>query len=331
MKPLIPVSLIIPTAGRYERLTQTLRSVLAQDVQIREVLIIDGAAEAPKPDAMLAIAMLAWPVGVRVVTETASVCGAGAQRNQGMALSSEPFVWFLDDDVDLEAGCLAGLWQAMQDDERLGGCNAVITNQRYSPPGRTMRRFLAWVGCPASGSLAGHCRGPAMNFLPTDDPGEGRLESEWLNTTCTLYRREALPNPPFLSYFHGYSLMEDLALSLEVGKRWKLRSVPAARIFHDTGPSDYKSRVVAREAMETANRWFVARHVMGCPPFQLLCRMLFLQMIGLIPLLRNPSRWGTIPGWLVGKCLGWERIARYGRSWQGYQSAPRPDESNSAA
>jgi GT2 family glycosyltransferase len=318
MKPLIPVSLIIPTAGRYERLTQTLRSVLAQDVQIREVLIIDGAAEAPKPDAMLAIAMLAWPVGVRVVTETASVCGAGAQRNQAAALSSQPFLWFLDDDVDLEPGCLSALWQAMMEDAMLGGCNALISNQQYAQPGRGLRRLLAWVGCPASGSLAGRCCGPAVNFLPASIPPDEKGRVEWLNTTCTLYRRSALPDPTFLAFFHGYSLMEDLALSLEVGKRWRLRSVPEARIYHDSVPAPYKSKVISRQAMEVANRWYVARRIMYRKALPLCVQMLIMQMIGLLALLRNPERWSSFPGWAIGTGVGLWRIVRHGTEWSGY-------------
>ncbi len=71
---------------------------------------------------------------------------------------------------------------------------------------------------------------------------------EWLNTTCTLYRREALPDPPFLSHFTGYSLMEDLALSLTVGKRWKLANARGLRIF-----------ITTHSPARTRPKWIVSR------------------------------------------------------------------------
>jgi GT2 family glycosyltransferase len=133
-----------------------------------------------------------------------------------------------------------------------------------------------------------------------------------------------LPDPPFLEYFHGYSLMEDVALSLEVGKYWRLLSVPKARIYHDSAPASYKSQTVARQAMEVSNRWFVARRVMCCAPLQLLSRMLFLQAIGLLSLLRMPRMWSCFLGWCIGTCLGWCRIAYHARNWTGYRKAREP-------
>lgn len=321
---LLPISAIIPTIERRDRLVQTIRSIMTQDVLPSQIVVIDGSRNPWRRSDLAQRLGNASRDGVIFVVESASRCGAGAQRNQGVQLSSQPYIWFLDNDVDLAPGCLSTLWQEMKNDSHLGGCNAIITNQRYSPPGRIMRRLLSWVGCPKSGSLAGLCRGPAMNFLPTDDLRDNGAETEWMNTTCTLYRRAALPDPPFLDYFHGYSLMEDVALSLEVGKPWRLRSVPNALIHHDSVPANYKSRTVARQAMEVSNRWFVARRVMGRPPLQLLYWLLLLQGIGLIALLRSPRQWVSIPGWFCGNGLGFWRIARHDRSWRGYERGPLP-------
>lgn len=315
---LIPVSLVIPTVGRRERLIGTLVSVANQALVPAEICIVDGSDELFEVEELKQLLDDAFSSEVRFMVMPATIRGAGAQRNQAVELSSQPFIWFLDDDVDLEPGCLSALWRAMEGNERLGGCNSIITNQRYSPPGRIMRKFLSWIGCPSSGSLAGLCQGPAMNFLPTDDVKFKGERTQWMNTTCTLYRRAALPDPSFLHYFHGYSLMEDLALSLEVRKRWELQSVTSARIFHDTGLASYKSRVLSRQVMEVANRWFVGRRVMNCAPVQLFFRLLLIQMIGLMALLRAPNRWVSIPAWLIGNSLGWWRILRHGRSWKGY-------------
>jgi len=56
-----------------------------------------------------------------------------------------------------------------------------------------------------------------------------------------MYRREAIPSPPFPEHFSGYSMMEDLTLSLVVGRKWKLANARTARIYHDSQPGTHKS------------------------------------------------------------------------------------------
>jgi len=53
-------------------------------------------------------------------------------------------------------------------------------------------------------SFAGKVIGPGINLLPEDraDFAGGRAV-EWLNLGCTIYRREALPSPPFDAFFRG--------------------------------------------------------------------------------------------------------------------------------
>jgi hypothetical protein len=103
-----------------------------------------------------------------------------------------------------------------------------------------------------------------VNLLPEDrDELPEVVTVEWLNTTCTLYRREALPNPPFANQFSGYSLMEDLSLSLTVGKRWRLANARTARIYHDSQPGEHKSDPAAVAQMHLQNRLYVMTKVLG--------------------------------------------------------------------
>src|SRR4029077_19457523 len=108
-------------------------------------------------------------------------------------------------------------------------------------PGRVSRLVFRLMGERREASYAGKGLGPAGNLLPEnrDDLPE-MVPVQWLNTTCTMYRREALPEPPFPTNFTGYSLMEDLALSLQVGKSWRLMNARTARVFHDSQPGDHK-------------------------------------------------------------------------------------------
>ena len=113
-------------------------------------------------------------------------------------------------------------------------------------------------------SYAGCLLGPAVNILPEDrDDLSEVVQVEWLNTTCTLYRREALPAPPFPDFFSGYSMMEDVALSICVARNWKLANARTARIFHDSQPGDHKNSLVALARMELVNRHYVMTNVLG--------------------------------------------------------------------
>jgi hypothetical protein len=177
---------------------------------------------------------------------------------------SHQAILFVDDDVLFEAECMLRLWKALQRDSQLGGVSSMIVNQQYHSPGLPSRlMFTVMHGRPEK-SFAGKVIGPAINLLPEDRGDLPEVVSvEWLNTTCTMYRREALPSPPFDSVFSGYSLMEDLALSLRVGQSWKLANVRAARIYHDSQPGEYKSNVAEIAQMQLVNRHYVMTEVLG--------------------------------------------------------------------
>jgi hypothetical protein len=103
-----------------------------------------------------------------------------------------------------------------------------------------------------------------VNLLPEDaDDLPDVVAVDWLNTTCTMYRREALPDRPFDAMFSGYFMLEDLAFSLRVGRQWKLANVRTARIVHDSQPSAEKSDLAAMASMELINRHYVMTQVLG--------------------------------------------------------------------
>ncbi len=148
----------------------------------------------------------------KIIWQRANVTGAAAQRNAGRSHgATQPFVWFFDDDILFEPDCVQRLWSAIESDRQLGGVNAMITNQRYQSPGMISRLMFTLMNGGPEKSFAGKLIGPAINLLPEDrDDLPEVVPVEWLNTTCTIYRREALPSPPFESFFTGYSLMEDV-------------------------------------------------------------------------------------------------------------------------
>jgi hypothetical protein len=194
------------------------------------------------------------------------------------------------------------LWHALQSDAGLGGVNAMIVNQRYLPPGRISQLLFALLHGRFEKSFAGKVIGPAVNLLPEDQENLPEVVPvEWLNTTCTMYRREALPSPPFESVFTGYSMMEDLTLSLVVGRSWRLANARTARIFHDSQPGSHKSDVSMLASMEFVNRHYVMREILGKKSVLDYCRLFMWEAFQVaVCALRTQSR-SNLKGFINGK------------------------------
>lgn len=235
-----------------------LQSLRAQGMLPAQIVIVDASDNDRTKQVVAAFAEAVGSAGCEAQCVRAEITGAAAQRNQGVALAKHAVVGFFDDDILFEADCIARLWQALQADPQLGGVNAMITNQSYQPPGIVSRTLFRILAGEPSASYAGQVLGPAVNLLPQDRGDLPEVVAvDWLNTTGTLYRREALPAPPFSTAFTGYSLMEDLALSLTVGRNWKLANVRTARIYHDSQTGTHKDKAASLSRMELVNRHYV--------------------------------------------------------------------------
>src|SRR5579863_4138613 len=238
-----------------------MQSLLTQSHLPSEIVVIDGSGDNATRELVERLAGQHHPVQLR--WKRANCVGAASQRNQGVVMCSYPFIGFCDDDIILEESCFVRLWTALHEDIGLGGVNAMITNQKYQSPGRVSRMMLTLLNGRRLTSFAGRVIGPAVNLLPEDRADLPEVTKvEWLNLGCTMYRRVALPIPAFDLVFSGYSLMEDLALSLRVGRNWGLANVRTARILHDSQPGTHKSDVRAIAEMALINRYYVMTKIM---------------------------------------------------------------------
>jgi glycosyltransferase involved in cell wall biosynthesis len=313
MKGLLPISAVVPTLDRPAALGRTLESLSSQGVLPAELIVIDGSSGAASK-AVVEQYAAQWAPRCAVVWRKASELGAAVQRNQGVELATQRVLWFFDDDIVFEEGCLRRLWQALEADHALAGVNAMITNQSYHPPGFVSRMVFAVLDRRRKSGYAGRVLGPAVNLLPEDRSDLPEVVPvEWLNTTCTLYKREALPDPPFDSVFTGYSLMEDLVLSLRVGRNWKLANVRLARIFHDSQPGAYKSDLRALSCMELVNRHYVMTQVLQRVRMRDYCKLFFWELFQLTVAAIN-ERLGT-RFWLMlqGKWRAMKKLSGSGR------------------
>ena len=297
----LPASAIIPTRNRHGILAVTIESLLDQGHLPAELIVVDASdGEETRLNVEAFAAKSGSACEIKWLRATST--GAATQRNQGIALATQPFVFFFDDDIRFECDCVKRLWSALCSNPHLGGVNAMIINQRYHTPGsisRLMFRLMAGESCT---TYAGRVLGPAVNLLPEDrDDLPEVVETEWLNTTCTVYRREALPQPPFPTHFTGYSLMEDVTLSLIVGRRWKLANARTARIYHDSQPGTHKQSIMELSRMQLVNRYYVMTSVLQRTSLGDHVKLLLWEIFGIASTASSAHRLGTLPQSVLGK------------------------------
>ena len=293
----IPVSAVIATVNRPARLTATIATILEQSYVPAELIVVDGSVEPPS-------AIGSWEKQFEKLQYVAAVrLGAASQRGQGVAAASHEYILFFDDDVDLQPDCLRRLWEALQGDLGLGGVNATIINQQYHPPGAFSRWMFTLMHGRAEETFAGKVIGPAINLLPEDRNDLPEVVPvEWLNTTCTMYRREVLPSPAFDDIFTGYSLMEDVTLSRRVATAgWKLGNVRRAQIFHHSHSAADKQDIAAMAFMEFRNRRYVMTEILNRRSFSDYLRLGLWECFTVVSGLTNAGGFQNLPKVLTGK------------------------------
>lgn len=304
-----PISVLIATADRARLLEGVLRDLLAQTVLVEEIVVVDASSDR---ETERLCTRYGGKFGGRLRYLQAAQRGAAVQRNQGIEAATQAHILFMDDDIEFGPDCVEKLWCGFEKNHGgvWGGVNAMIVNQRYQPPGRVSRWLFRLVSGQDLPSYAGRCLGPAVNLLPEDDPSLPEyVEVEWLNTTCTLYRREALPSPVFSEQFTGYSLGEDLDLSLIVGRRWKLANARTARIVHHTGQGPGKPGDVELAKMALVNRHYIMTRTMGRRSAADYAKLALVEIFFLATSLRSLEAWRRLLAVLRGKVQGVVAIA----------------------
>lgn len=279
-------------------LARFLETLVTQNVEPAEVIVVDASADGATRAVVTDVSTV-----LNISWQCATGIGAALQRNQGTAAATQLFILFSDDDVLLEPDCIVRLVRALEEDPHLGGVSAMITNQRYHPLGLATRGILRLVHSRRELSYAGRIVGPAINLLPDDREDLPEVVPvDWLNLGCTIYRREALPHPPFDVFFAGYSLMEDVALSLRVARRgWKLGNVRSARIVHDSQPTAEKDDVSAMAAMELINRCYIMTEVLDHRRLRDYLRLFVWEIFQIVACVGNNEHRPALGRMVLGK------------------------------
>ena len=305
---IVPISAILPTRNRSSILARFLDSLALQDTVPAELVICDSsddnATEALVQQQRGRFAGTSW------VYEKARSVGLAPQRNQAVAAASQPFVWFLDDDIVLEDGCVRHLFEAVANDPKTGGVTATIINEPYLQPGRWTKRLMRWFEAGNTrATYASACVGPGVTFMhDTALEGPPLMHADWMGGGCTLYRKEALADPPVPAHFEGGALGEDLAASLHVAKTWKIWHVRAARCVHESQGGDHKKSLVRLADQGLRNRHYIMTRVMGKNRLRDHFDFALMLGFGVAGLLRRPSRWGKAVRVFAGYTRGAWRL-----------------------
>lgn len=278
-------AVIIATVYRYEPLKQSLEHLSRQERLPELVIVADGA---PEPGVEPFIMEMEKDLKYPVKYYRCSRSGAAAQRNEAAELVTQDVILFMDDDLYMESGCLNTMIEVLEKDisQEIGGVGVILTNQHYCQPSRLFKKWLDFMAGENADSYAGRVIGPAINILPAPSSDGRIVEVEWLNTGCTAYRREVFEAERFSSRFYGYSMLEDVHLSLRIAKQWKLVVATAAQAFHDSQPSQFKQPFEVGK-MSVINRYLVMTEVMERKNFTYHYKLILSILFGLFSSLRN--------------------------------------------
>ena len=95
--------------------------------------------------------------------------------------------------------------------------------------------------------------------------------------------------------------MEDVAISLRIGRSWKLANARTARIYHDSQPADYKDNKFALAKMELINRHYVMTQILERCQLSDCLKLFLLELFGIATSLAKLTEWSTLPAVLFGK------------------------------
>lgn len=115
------VSVIIPTWNRKKDLINCLNSVMEQDYQPIEVIVVDNNSS----DGTAVLIKEKFPT-IKLIINNRNL-GASMAKNQGVLLAKGEYVWFLDSDAEiLNKTCLSTMISLSQADPKIGAIGGEI-------------------------------------------------------------------------------------------------------------------------------------------------------------------------------------------------------------
>jgi glycosyltransferase involved in cell wall biosynthesis len=263
-------SVVIATLDRPVLLSAALDSLIQQTRPPSRIIVVDASLE----DETKAVVDRRRDRAPMLYLRS-RIQSAAQQRNLGAESVSTPLIAFVDDDVVLPAETFSRLVAPFEGEngETIGGVAGRIKDLGHSKP----RGLLWWyyrlqAGYPHP-NFGARLMGAAVNTLPCYEEQSGLIPSDWLNTTCVLYRTDLFSRERFPE-FNGYSFMEDVHLSARIAKTHQLYFDAEAVYEHHSATTEFKQDQAAYAAAAIRNRRIVARDVLSIGGLELEIKML---------------------------------------------------------
>lgn len=230
-------SVVIPTYKRPDALATTVRSLLANTLLPKELLIIDD--DTLPTELLTQLEQEVRRVGVdwRYYQKDHSTQprGSSASRNLGIELAKCDIVCIFDDDLVLEVSCLAAFaeqWKLHASEESLFAVGAIITNNRV--PSRLIQIYHRCFGL-------GDLQSWDVNAVGFQSWNNGITEAMTGHYAhggvCSYHKSRLATLGGFATFQGGRTALEDVEFFL----RAKLAGyhtivTPAARVRHEHSP-----------------------------------------------------------------------------------------------
>jgi N-acetylglucosaminyl-diphospho-decaprenol L-rhamnosyltransferase len=164
--------------------------------------------------------------------------GFAAAANQGIAVTSAPYLLLLNPDAQIVGGTLAALVKVARERPGAGAVGALVRNPDGSiqPSARRVPRMGEALGHAFVGPIAPNNRW-TRSYTMADWDRASEREVEWVSGSAMLLRREALDDVgPFDEGYFMYVEDVDLCTRLR-GAGWQVLFSPELEVVHQIGVS----------------------------------------------------------------------------------------------
>ncbi len=221
------VSVVVVTVDRLEEMRRLLPTLAAQIWAPEEVVVVD-AAPSDALEALLRLHLEEAGIPLQYLTSKRGICH---QRNRALEACTGDFIFFFDDDVELEADYIEHAMAAFSVKAALpvGGVGGTLLDSRVHPGWKRWIFHLLSLshvgrGVPAAGYPNGDMR-------RVEDLSEVTVVP--LLEGCRMaFRREVFEKERFQQFLPGYCRGEDGDFSARVAARWTLVQTPKALLRH---------------------------------------------------------------------------------------------------
>ena len=242
------IAIVVPTKDRPRDLRRMLGSVASQSHLPHQMIIVDGGDETVD-DVVKEFPALNIQY-IRVYPPSLS-----KQRNSGMA-AIDPDITiagYMDDDLVLEPGSMEAMldfWE--QADADVGGARFNIVNEGL--PRGILVKSLLMTDSAKRGIVLRSGYQTSIGHVPQT------VYTRWLSGGVTVWRRRVVDEFSYDEWFEGTGFLEDLDYSYQVGQKYRLAVVAAARVQHLSYPVRKEQNYLLGKWQAMNRMYFVGKH-----------------------------------------------------------------------